>query len=262
MTVTSPGSFHVGLTPDRVIDAAVELTRESHLMSWSIRDLATRLGVAASVIYHHVGGKDLLCRRVVERMLVRIEPPAEDLPWQEWFRTLLCSAGPRAAEYPGTAKWMLMHGPTLPAVLPVLEAGMSVLDRAGFGDRAGLGYAVLLNNAMLTVSMSDDRLQHEGDGPRDHATMMAEFQEMPTASAGVRVMGQSLIRPFAEGGETAARVRWDYYRFVVDTTIAGLDVALQSGFRSSVPSPAAPSAAVRRDATSRTDAGHPGCDGV
>lgn len=228
MTMTSPGPFHVGLTPERVVSGAVELTRESHLMSWSIRDLANRLGVAASVIYHHVGGKDLLCRKVVERMLVQIEPPELDLPWQEWFRTLLRSAGPRAAEYPGSAKWMLMHGPTLPAVLPVLEAGMSILHRAGFGDRADFAYAVLLNNAMLTISMSDDRLQHEGDGPRDHATMMAEFQEMPTASAEVRAMGQGLIRPFAEGGDVAARARWDYYCFVVDTTIAGLDVVLRA----------------------------------
>lgn len=227
MTTTDPAPFHVGLTPERVVDAAVDLTRESHMMSWSIRDLAGRLGVAASGIYHHVGGKDLPCRRVVERMLVQIEPPSAPLPWQEWFRTLLNSAGPRAAEYPGTAKWMLMHGPTLPAALPVLEAGMTVLNRAGFGSRADISYALLLNNAMLTVSISDDRLQHD-DGPRDHATMMAEFRQMPTASDEVRTMGQEFIRPFAEGGETANRMRWGYYRFVVDTTIAGLDATLRS----------------------------------
>ncbi len=227
--MTGSARFHVGLTPERVVDAAVDLTRESHLMSWSIRDLASRLGVAPSVIYHHVGGKDLLCRRVVERMLAGIVPPDRDLAWREWFRALLYAAGPRAAEYPGSAKWMLMHGPTLPAALPVLEAGISVLRRAGFGARAEIAYAVLLNNAMLTVSMSDDRLQHEDDGPRDHATMMAELLELPAASPEVRAMGQDFIRPFAEGGETAARMRQEYFRFVVDTTIAGLDVALRAG---------------------------------
>lgn len=226
-STTTP--FHVGLTPKLVIDAAVELTRESHLFGWSLRDLAGRLGVAPSVIYHHVGGKDLLCRGVVERFLSRIEPPPVKLDWQDWFRALLYPLGPLAAEYPGVAKWMLMHGPTIPAVLPTLEAGMAVLHRAGFGPRADFAYALLLNNAMLTVSISDDRLQHEGDGPRDHATMMAEFQQMPTASAEVRAMGQAFIRPFAEGGEEAARVRATYYRFAVDTTIAGLSVDLESG---------------------------------
>ncbi|MDQ0642031.1 TetR/AcrR family transcriptional regulator [Microbacterium murale] len=230
--MTDPAPFHVGLTPDLVIDSAVDLTRESHLMSWSIRDLARRLGVAPSVIYHHVGGKDLLCRRVVERMLERIQLPDPGLPWQEWFRILLHSAGTRAAEYPGTAKWMLMHGPTHPAALPILQSGLSVLRRARFGERTETAYAVLLNNAMLTISISDDRLQHEGDGPRDHATMMAEFHEMPTASVEVRAMGQRFIGPFAEGGETAARMRWDYYGVVVDTTIAGLEATLLSPERS------------------------------
>lgn len=226
MTSAAAAPFHAGLTPELVIDAAVALTRESHLLTWSLRDLAGRLGVAPSVIYHHVGGKDLLCRRVVERVLNQIELPPTGLEWQDWFRQLLYEVGPLVADYPGVAKWMLMHGPTIPAVLPTLEAGMTILHRAGFAGRADFAYAVLLNNAMLTVSIGDDRLQHEGDGPRDHATMMAEFREMPTASAEVRALGQEFIRPFAEGGQVAARLRESYYRFVVDTTIAGLAASL------------------------------------
>lgn len=221
--------FHVGMTPERIVDVAVELTRESHLMSWSIRDLAGRVGVVPSVIYHHVGGKDLLCRRVVERVLARIDAPAAELPWQDWFRALLLSAGPLFADYPGAAKWMLMHGPTLPAVLPLVETGMAVLHRAGFGDRASFAYAMLLNNAMLTVSMGDDRIQHEGDGPRDHATMMTEFSRLPDASPAVREMGERFIGRFAEGGEEAARMRWDYFRQVVETTIAGIAATFPNG---------------------------------
>ncbi len=80
----------------------------------------------------------------------KIELPDAELSWQDWFRTLLHSVQPLAAEYPGVAKWMLMHDPTIPAVL---EAGMAILRRAGFGDRTELAYAVLLNSAMLTISM-------------------------------------------------------------------------------------------------------------
>lgn len=214
--------FHVGLTPEAVVAAAVDLTREGHLMRWSLRDLAGRLHVSPSVIYHHVGGKDLLCRRVVEHALSQLTVPDPGLSWQEWFRTLLHSAGPVIAGYPGVAQWMLMHGPTIPAALPIVEAGIAVLDRGGFGDRVHHGYALLLNNAMLTISMADDRLQHEGDGPRDHATMMAEFQQLPTVTGAVRTMGEEFIRPFAAGGEPANRTRWEYYRLVVETTIAGL----------------------------------------
>lgn len=228
MTETDPAPFHVGLTPERVVDAAVELTRESHLMSWSIRDLARRLGVAASGIYHHVGGKELLCRAVVERMLARIELPDAQLPWQEWFRTLLHATGPIAAELPGTAKWMIMHGPTLPGALPILETGMARLEEAGFGDRASFAYAALLNSAAMTIAMGDDRHQHEEDGPRDHATMMAEFDRMAADSDRMRVMGQDFIGRLAQGGQPAEQMRFEYLRFVVDTTIAGLDAALRA----------------------------------
>ncbi|UYG16586.1 TetR/AcrR family transcriptional regulator [Brachybacterium huguangmaarense] len=219
--------FHVGLTPDRVIDAAIELTRESHLFSWSIRDLAGRLGVAPSVIYHHVGGKDLLCRRVAEHVLGIIVLPSSRLDWREWFGELLLAVGPLMEQYPGVAKWMLMHGPTVPAVLPTLEAGLAVLRRAGFEARSELAYAILLNTAMLTVSIGDDRLQHEGDGPRDHATMMEEFSRMPTASADVRSLGSEFIRPLAEGGREALRARHAYYRSAVETVLDGLEVSLK-----------------------------------
>ncbi|WP_315131047.1 hypothetical protein [uncultured Actinomyces sp.] len=39
--------YHVGLTPTAIIDVAVEATRGTGLDSWSVRDLAGRLGVAA-----------------------------------------------------------------------------------------------------------------------------------------------------------------------------------------------------------------------
>lgn len=220
--MSSSAPFHVGLTPERVVRTALELTRESHLAGWSIRDLARRLDVAPSVIYHHVGGKDLLARRVVEEVLADLAPPAPDLPWQDWFRELLYAAGPIVARYPGVAKWLLMHGPTFPATVAIIDAGIAALRRAGFDDRAGYAYAVLLNNAMLTVSMGDDRRLHEDDGPRDHAAMMAEFARAGAGSPGVAVLTESLIRPFVGDGAAAAQQREAYYRFVVDTTIAGL----------------------------------------
>lgn len=230
MSVEPPGPYHVGLTPERVIDEALLLTREMHLMSWSIRDLAGRLGVAPSGIYHHVGGKELLSRAVVDRILADIELPSPHLPWQEWFRTLLNTVGPIIAGYPGAAKWMMMHGPTLPGVLPILDAGMTKLSEAGFADRTAYAYAVLLNNALLTIGAGDDRYRHEGDGPRDHAAMMAEFSKLTTASEQVQIMARDLLDRFAHDDQTANEARWEYYHFMVETTLAGL-AALLDGSR-------------------------------
>lgn len=226
MPASQDAPFHVGLTPERVVDAALHLTKESHLAAWSIRDLAGRLGVAPSVVYHHVGGKDLLGRRVVERVLAELEAPAPELDWDEWFRRLLHSIRPVVAHYPGTAKWLLMHGPAFPAIVPVIDAGIAALRRAGFGERAAYAYAVLLNNATLTISMSDDRLLHEDDGPRDHAAMMREFSLAGGDSTAVTTLTEGIVEPFARGGDAAERERETYYRLVVETTIAGVAAML------------------------------------
>lgn len=196
---------HVGITPDQVIDAAARLTRSSHLFTWSIRDLAGSLDVAQAVIYHYVGGKDSICRGVVERDLSQISVPVSDSSWQEWFREMLSDLAAVCRKYPGFAKWALMHGPAIPAAQPIIEARVTKLQAAGFGERSAMTYALLFNTAAQTLSMNDDRLQHEGDGPRDHASMMLEFEQMPTASPQMRQMWGEFLRPFAAGSGTRAR---------------------------------------------------------
>jgi len=215
--------FHVGLNAEQVIDEAAALTRASHLLAWSIRDLAGALEVSPSVVYHHVGGKDALCRAVADRVIGSlVVPDAAGTPWADWFRTMLRTQGPRIADYPGVAKWMMMHGPTIPSASTILERGMTLLSDAGFGRRTPAAYAILLNTAMTTISTADDRRQHEEDGPRDHATMMVEFASLHAASPAVRAMGEDFIGAFAAGGDTAEGMRWSYYDFAIDTVIAGL----------------------------------------
>ncbi len=218
--------FHVGLTAQQVIDAACALTEEVGLRGWSVRDLAHRLGVSASVIYHHVGGRELITRQVVDRVLAELAVPLDATHWRDFFRRFLFDNRPLIAHYRGVAHWLLMHGPTFTSVLPVIDTGIRLLKEAGFGEDAGLAYAALLNNAMLTLSMSDDRLDHDVDGPRDHATLMADFQRIGEGSPGVAELSRSLVVPFVSGAEDAERQRGDYFRFIVETTIAGLDARL------------------------------------
>ncbi|QOC94544.1 hypothetical protein ID554_13860 [Micromonospora craniellae] len=51
------------------------LTRERGLYGWSIRDLVAAVGTSPTVVYRRVGGRDALCRRVVEAVLKMIEEP-------------------------------------------------------------------------------------------------------------------------------------------------------------------------------------------
>lgn len=74
-----------------MIDAALEFTRETHLLGRSIRALAARPNIAPSVVHHHVGGKDRIARHVVERVLTDLTVPTANLEWPDWFRLLLRS---------------------------------------------------------------------------------------------------------------------------------------------------------------------------
>lgn len=54
----------IGLTPDRVVDAAMEVVAERGVVGLSLGGVAKRLGVKAPSLYNHVGGVDDLRRRV------------------------------------------------------------------------------------------------------------------------------------------------------------------------------------------------------
>lgn len=224
---STPSPFHAGLTPDDVVRAAVRLTAHNHLAGWSLRDLAAELGVAASVVYHHVGGKDLLSRRVVEAVLDGFAPPDAGLPWDAWFRALLHALRTPLAAHPGTAHWLVMHGPVLPDLLPVIDTGTRLLADAGAGDRTGHLYSVLLNTAVLTIAMGDERLRHDEDGPRDHGAMMREFDQLGTESPGVAILRAAVIDPYTHSAERSAAERARYYALVVETTIAGVTALLR-----------------------------------
>ncbi|BBG02551.1 MULTISPECIES: TetR/AcrR family transcriptional regulator [Pseudonocardia] len=213
--------YHLGLTPDRIVAEALDLTGRGHLLGWSLRELADRLGVTVSVITHHVGSKDRLLRRVVEEALAGLRPPPGDLPWDAWFREMLLAIREPLRRYPGTAKWVLLHGPTFPAIMPMIDTGIAALQRAGFGDAVGLAFATLFNNAVMTLAVADERLAEEGDGPRDHGTALRELRAAGAGNSGIAVLDSTLLRMFASGSGEAHET---YYRFVVDTTIAGLTV--------------------------------------
>ena len=229
-TDPAPPTAATPLSAERVVTAALELTARRGLFDWSVRDLARELATPASLLYHHVGGKDLLHRLVVERVLGEPSPPDAELGWEDWFRTLLGELRQRLTSHPGTAKWLLLHGPAFPALVPTMDRGLRLLREAGFVDDSAFACSVLVNTALQTLAISDERRSHEGDGPRDHAAMMREFRRVGQHSPAVAVFNDTV----AQGLDTpddarAEQVRRAYFDYLVDTTIAGLRARLVAG---------------------------------
>lgn len=222
-------SYHAGLDADAVIDAAVELSRGSGLSSWSLRELAEKLGVTPAAIYHHVGGRELLSHHVVERVLTLVELPTTVMPWRQWSREALFPIRPVLAACPGAARWILLHGPVLEGLTPVIDAGIASLQQAGFGHNAAIAYGSLTNTAMMTIAAADERILHEGDAPRDHAGLIRDLDAILEHSAGVVELRDDLLQQFTGTAEQIESARDRYYRFALERVMDGLESWLAAG---------------------------------
>jgi AcrR family transcriptional regulator len=225
MTATGK-KYRTGITAEQIVDAAVELTLQRGLYGWSIRELVDAVDTSPSVVYRRVGGRDAVCRAVVARVLAEIgfEPPGGNelgaVDWREWFRARLFPMRPVLTRYPGVAKWILMHGSGSDS-FDDFDADMDRLHDAGFGSEAALAYALMFNAAMTAIMMSDERVAHQDDDPRDHARIVEELRGAGRGWASEAMV--AFIEPLAGDDELALAARDAYYRALVDTVLDGLE---------------------------------------
>jgi TetR/AcrR family tetracycline transcriptional repressor len=98
---------------DEVVATALDLIDRDGLDAFSIRRLATELGVNGASLYHHFADKDAILHRV--RLLILHEShvgefPAPDEPWQDYVRRT--TLGYRAS--------LLLHPNALPLMAPTV----------------------------------------------------------------------------------------------------------------------------------------------
>jgi hypothetical protein len=124
-------------------------------------------------------------------------------------------------EFPGAAKWLLMHGPAFRGVVTMIDDGIGALRRAGV-DEPALVYSMIFNTAMLTISMNDDRLEQADDGPRDHRTMLASFLPLRSEGGGIAALIDELMVPLSGDPSRADALSERYYRTVIEALMAGV----------------------------------------
>jgi AcrR family transcriptional regulator len=194
--VTEAVTAPKGISPEQVVTAAIELTAELGLTSWSVRELAGRLGVAPSAVYHHVGHRAEVIRQVSARLVSQVPRPDADLPWELWFEQMLASIRTVLLAHPGVAHWFMMHGPSLPEAVDIVDAGIACLHRAGFGDNAAFAYAMLFNQGVGSIAFAQDRRQADAaDGDRSLNTLLPRFAELARTSAGLAELTTGILTP-------------------------------------------------------------------
>ncbi|GAA3548877.1 TetR family transcriptional regulator [Amycolatopsis ultiminotia] len=185
------------ITAERVIDAAVRLTVEHGLEGWTLRRLAAELGAYPAVVYHHVGDRDAVVCAVLDRVVGGLRVPDPGLPWQEWFVELLSELRVVLRRHPGTARWMVLFGPSVQAATELLDRGVRMLLDAGFGEESTLAYHLLAATACQFVTMEDDRdgsLAERLDNTEEYAAYR-DRSDLPGMAAHGRTMHRLLTEP-------------------------------------------------------------------
>ncbi|MFI5613786.1 TetR/AcrR family transcriptional regulator [Amycolatopsis sp. NPDC051903] len=145
------------VTAEKVVDAAVALTAERGLDNWTLRQLAAAVDAYPAVIYHHVGDRDAVVAAVLDRVVGLLTLPDAGLPWQDWFAELLTELRTVLRAHPGTARRLVLFGPSVDAAARTVDRGIGVLLDAGFGEESVLAYNLLVATACQFVAMEDDR---------------------------------------------------------------------------------------------------------
>ncbi|GAA0584025.1 TetR/AcrR family transcriptional regulator [Kribbella sandramycini] len=145
------------ITARKIAARATALTAERGIDGWSLRELAADLDVYTAVIYHHIGSREDVLQAVCERVVAQMPCPPAELSWREWFTEFLIEGRTVLRKYPGVARRMSLSGPTVPSALRIIDRGITVLDRDGFGPDAVDIYIFLVGTAFLHVQLEDDR---------------------------------------------------------------------------------------------------------
>jgi AcrR family transcriptional regulator len=127
------------LSPERIVEAAIELIDGEGLEALSMRHLGAALGVEAMSLYRHFPSKAVLLEAVVARLLADLLLPGSgSVAWQESFRALARDYRQLLLRHPNAIPLLATLQLSNPGALGAAGAVMAVLRDAGFDARTAL----------------------------------------------------------------------------------------------------------------------------
>ena len=120
------------LSKEVIIDGAIKIIDQRGLEKLSMRGLGKELGVEAMSLYNHVKNKSELLDGVQERLLGKLELPADEfLSWQDLVRTIALNFRNLLKAHPGTVPLFSARSARAPGSLQVLNHCVGVFLSTG-----------------------------------------------------------------------------------------------------------------------------------
>lgn len=153
------------LTRGEIITAALQLGEQDGLEKLSLHKIAASVGVRTMSLYHHVADKSDVLDAMADQILAEVDMPDVDaVEWERALRDLSNAVRVAAMRYPHSAPLVLVRRLNAPSVLPIVDAALRTLRRAGLepsaavhGLRAYIAFLVgsLLREAGLSTATGD-----------------------------------------------------------------------------------------------------------
>ncbi|AXG83059.1 TetR family transcriptional regulator [Streptomyces paludis] len=120
------------MTRDEIVRQALVVAETEGMEKLSLHKIAAAVGVRTMSLYNHVGDKADVLDAMADVILKGIViPDADEMPWEDALRALARAFRVAALQYPHSAPLVLTRRLNAPAAMPVVEAALRILGRAG-----------------------------------------------------------------------------------------------------------------------------------
>ncbi|MEU9343492.1 TetR/AcrR family transcriptional regulator C-terminal domain-containing protein [Streptomyces sp. NPDC048278] len=127
------------LTRAEIVRQALVVAETEGMEKLSLHKIAAAVGVRTMSLYNHVDDKTDVLDAMADLILSGIRiPEVDEMPWEDGLRALARSFRAAALEYPRSASLVLTRRLNAPAAMPVVEAALLVLNRAGLEGAAAV----------------------------------------------------------------------------------------------------------------------------
>jgi AcrR family transcriptional regulator len=208
----------------RIVDVALEIARERGVKAVTMTSVAERLGVAMPALYYHVSSRDELLG-LIGNSLLDTETPEQGAAtdWKSWMREFAHSLREHAKREPtlGVVPSISAYG--LLSV-PVIEQGLEVLTRAGFGPTDAMRYFGQLTNTVLSTVYRDYCLDLERAQGRTQLSMLRAM--MHNYSRDEAPVLTKLLEDCAHLPDDTDTDQLQRFERKINTMLDGIEVAL------------------------------------
>lgn len=218
----------VPLTREIIVGAAMTLLDDYGPDAFSMRALATSLGVYPAALYWHVGNRAKLLGLIGAEWLSEAISLKVDGDWREFVRALAIRYRTAAHAHPNVARLLGHELFQTGQGLRLAEAAISQLHQAGFSDDASI-YAYNALAGSITGFIDVELSELHDDNAAAVLEMETELgsldpERFPNlVRLSDRLVNQAISLRWKSGDEAPLD---DSFNFLLDVLIAGLEVQL------------------------------------